>query len=91
MNIAPSGGNNDAIRASLINLLYFAYEVANDPNPGQHNRLDVMDYIYREMFDAMVSKHPIPYAPYIWMLIKRTAKTLQFRQRDLVEHQVNKP
>ena len=91
MNIAPSGGNNDAIRASLINLLYFSYEVANDPNPGQHNRLDVMDYIYREMFDAMVSKHSIPYAPYIWMLIKRTAKTLQFRQRDLVEHRVKKP
>ena len=48
MNIAPSGGNNDAIRSSLINLLYFAYEVANDPNPGPHNKLDVMDYIDRK-------------------------------------------
>ena len=27
MNIAPSGGNNDAICSSLTNLLYFAYEV----------------------------------------------------------------
>ena len=38
MNIAPSGGNNDAICASLTNLLYFAYEVAHDTRPGLHCR-----------------------------------------------------
>jgi hypothetical protein len=27
-NIAPSGGNNDTIRTSLVNLLYLAYECA---------------------------------------------------------------
>ena len=91
MNIAPSGGNNDAIRASLINLLYFAYEVANDPNPGPHNKLDVMDYIYKEMFDAMVCRTTISYAPYIWMLIKNTALDLSFRTRDLVAHELKKP
>ena len=36
MNIAPSGGNNDAIRSSLTNLLYFSYKVANEPRPGSH-------------------------------------------------------
>ena len=53
-NINPSGGNNDAIRTSLINLLYFSSQAAADTRPGQHYNLDVMDFIYNEMFDAMV-------------------------------------
>ena len=49
------------------------------------------DLIYREMFDAMVCRTSIPYAPYIWMLIKRTALYLRFRESDLVEHALKKP
>ena len=76
--IAPSGGNNDAIRASLVELLYFAHEMAHDERVGQHCNIDVMDFIYREMYEAMVSRTSIPYAPYIMMLIKGTLRDQKF-------------
>ena len=90
-NIAPSGGNNDAVRSSLINLLYFAYEVAHDNRPGMHNKLDVMDYIYHEIFEAMVSRTSIPYAPYIMMLIKGTLQNQVFDDADCEAHLIKRP
>jgi hypothetical protein len=55
-NIAPSGGNNDAIRSSLVDLLIFAHGCAQSTDPNVDFSLDVMDFIFNEMFDAMVSK-----------------------------------
>ena len=71
-NIAPSGGNNDAVRTSMVNLLYYASQATADSRAGQHYNLDVMDFICNEMFEAMVTGNSIPY---IMMLIKHTLPT----------------
>jgi hypothetical protein len=62
-NIAPSGGNNDAIRGALVDLLLFAHECAESTDPNADFSLNVMDFSFNEMFDAMVSKGSLPYAP----------------------------
>jgi hypothetical protein len=68
-NIALSGGNNDAIRGSLVDLLIYAHECAKSTDPNADFSLDVMDFIFNEMFDAMVSRGSLPYAPFIMRLI----------------------
>ncbi|KAK1665796.1 hypothetical protein QYE76_053955, partial [Lolium multiflorum] len=63
--IAPSGGNNDAIRGSLVDLMYLSFRCARDENEEHIYTIDIMDYIFHEIHDAMVSRTTIPYAPYI--------------------------
>jgi hypothetical protein len=79
-NIAPSGGNNDAIRGSLVDLLIYAHECAKSTDPDADSSLDVMDFIFNEMFDAMVSRGSLPYAPFIMRLIQD-----KFKERDFSE------
>ena len=70
-SIAPSGGNNYAIRGGLVNLLYHAYEAATQGTLRPNGRpVDVMDYIFHDMYDAMIHKKVPPYAPYVMKLIK---------------------
>jgi hypothetical protein len=89
-NLAPSGGNNDAIRSNLVNLLYFAHQCATSDDEDMPFHIDVMDYIFHEMYDAMVNKSTIPYAPYIMLLIKDTLEDEDFSE-NLVAHKVKKP
>jgi hypothetical protein len=88
-NIAPSGGNNDAVRGSLVDLLIFAHECAKSTDPDADFSLDVMDFIFNEMFDAMVSRGSLPYAPFIMMLIKGTFKDHDFSEK-CVTHKVKR-
>ena len=67
--IAPSGGNNDAIRTSLVELLYHAYECSINEDPGKSFKIDVMDFVFQEMWEAMLHRKCPPYAPYVMMLI----------------------
>jgi hypothetical protein len=90
-NIAPSGGNNDAIRSALVNLLAHSHECAQADKESEDFQVDVMDYIFHEMFDAMVSRTSIPYAPYIMLLIQGMVTTEDLSVYDLVEHLVKKP
>ncbi|KAK1632346.1 hypothetical protein QYE76_006661 [Lolium multiflorum] len=71
--IAPSGGNNDAIRGTLVDLMYLSFRCARDENEERNYTIDVMDFIFHEIHDAMVSRTTIPYAPYIQLLINNTA------------------
>ncbi|KAK1609161.1 hypothetical protein QYE76_032834 [Lolium multiflorum] len=71
--IAPSGGNNDAIRGALVDLMHLGYKVARDDNEELDFSLDIMDFIFNEMHDTMVSRTTMPYAPYIQLLINNTA------------------
>lgn len=89
-NIAPSGGNNDAIRSSLVDLLYLAHECAENEDPEQPFGVDVMDFIFNEIYDAMISRGSLPYAPYIMMLIKDTVEEDGLSD-DCEEHKVKKP
>jgi hypothetical protein len=90
-NIAPSGGNNDAIRTSLVNLLHFTSRAAHGRRAGQHFNLDVMDFIFHEIYDAMVSGHSIPYAPYIMMLLKETLGDDYFSDVVCIDHKKKRP
>ncbi|KAK1627541.1 hypothetical protein QYE76_001856 [Lolium multiflorum] len=71
--IAPSGGNNDAIRGTLVDLMYLSFRCARDENEERNFTIDIMDYIFHEIRDAMISRTTIPYAPYIQLLINNTA------------------
>ncbi|KAK1661907.1 hypothetical protein QYE76_050066 [Lolium multiflorum] len=71
--IAPSGGNNDALRGTLVDLMYLSFRCARDENEERNFTIDIMDYIFHEIRDAMISRTTIPYAPYIQLLINNTA------------------
>jgi hypothetical protein len=77
-NISPSGGNRDAIRSTLVELLYFSHRYFVSEDPNEDFKLDVMHYIFNEMHDAMVSKRISPYAPYIMLLITEKVKDMDF-------------
>ncbi|KAK1609722.1 hypothetical protein QYE76_033395 [Lolium multiflorum] len=70
--IAPSGGNNDAIRGALVDLMHLGFQCARDGNEELDFTLDVMDFILNEIHDAMVSRTTMPYAPYIQLLINNS-------------------
>ncbi|KAK1607075.1 hypothetical protein QYE76_030748 [Lolium multiflorum] len=70
--IAPSGGNNDAIRGALVDLMHLSFKCARDGNEELDFTLDIMDFIFNEIHDAMVSRTTMPYAPYIQLLINNT-------------------
>ena len=75
-NLVPSGGNNDAIRTSLVELLSLAHECHENLLPGTDFRIDVMDFIFNEMHEAMLARGTVPYAPYIMLLIKEDRKSV---------------
>jgi hypothetical protein len=68
-NISLSGGNNDAIRGGLVNLLHFAYVTYEEGESGGNKKIDVMHYILSKMHLALIEKKVPPYAPYIMKLI----------------------
>jgi hypothetical protein len=49
-----------------------------------------MDYIFREIFDAMVSRTSMPYAPYIQLLINSTVVAKDMSQFPFVDHKFKK-
>ncbi|KAK1649240.1 hypothetical protein QYE76_067045 [Lolium multiflorum] len=70
--IAPSGGNNDALRGALVDLMHLSFKCARDDNEDQDFSLDVMDFIFNEIHDVVVSRTTMPYAPYIQLLINNS-------------------
>ncbi|KAK1605328.1 hypothetical protein QYE76_029001 [Lolium multiflorum] len=61
--IAPSGGNNDALRGALVDLLHHNLKCARNNNEDQDLSLDVMDFIFNEIHDTVLSRTTMPYAP----------------------------
>ncbi|KAK1660264.1 hypothetical protein QYE76_048423 [Lolium multiflorum] len=89
--IAPSGGNNDALRGALVDLMHLSLKCACDPDGERDFSLDVMDYIFHAIHDAMVSRTTIPYAPYIQLLINNSVSMNEDLSRyPLVKHTVKK-
>ncbi|KAK1646900.1 hypothetical protein QYE76_064705, partial [Lolium multiflorum] len=90
--ICPSGGNNDALRGALVDLMHLSYKCARDVNEERDYTLDVMDFIFHEIHDAMVSRTTIPYAPYIQLLINNFVAVCDedLSGYPLVKHHVKK-
>ena len=76
------------ISIKFVDLLFHAHECAQSTDETEDFSMDVMDYIFHEMHDAMVSRSTIPYAPYIMLLIKDTLPNLNV---DVEEHKIKKP
>jgi hypothetical protein len=77
-SISPAGGNRDAIRSTLIELMYLSHRCYMSEDPNEDFSLDVMHYIFNEMHDAMISKRIPAYAPYIMLLILEKVKDMDF-------------
>ena len=88
--IAPSGGNNDALRGALVDLMRHAFDCAQDGDETVDFTLDVMDYIFHEIHDAMVSRTTMPYAPYIQRLINNIAVAEDLSQFPTESHTFKK-
>jgi hypothetical protein len=88
-NIAPSGGNNDAIRTSLVDLLSLAHECATSTDLDEDFTPDVIDFIFYEIKDAIIQRNTVPYAPYIMLLIKHALGDYDIHD-DYVDHLVKK-
>jgi hypothetical protein len=88
-NISPSGGNRDAIRAALVELMFLSHRCFVSTNPNEDFKMDVMHYIFNEMHNAMLSKRTPPYAPYIMLLIREKVKDMDFSKGNS-EHKLKR-
>ncbi|KAK1682994.1 hypothetical protein QYE76_043842 [Lolium multiflorum] len=90
--ISPSGCNNDALRGTLVDLMHLSFRCARDTNGERNYTIDVMDFIFNEIHDAMVSRTTIPYAPYIQLLINNSVAGdgVDLSGYSLVKHSVKK-
>ena len=63
-SISPSGGNADAIRRGLVNLLAYSYEVFHCGEDCSHDhKVDVTSYIFEELFIVVMNRkcpHMLP-------------------------------
>ncbi|KAK1685286.1 hypothetical protein QYE76_046134 [Lolium multiflorum] len=84
--IAPSGGNNDALRGALVDLMHLSLKCARNKNEDQDFSLDVMDFIFNEIHDVVVSRTTMPYAPYIQLLINNSVTMDEDLSRFLMTH-----
>ena len=94
-NIAPTGGNADALRSGLVNLMYYAHKVhinKFDSHPRVMKKLDVMYFIYQEMYLGIQDKQKAPiYAPYIMRLLKNSGVNSPLLYTELVSYTPAKP
>jgi hypothetical protein len=88
-NISPFGGNRDATRSALVELMYLSHLCYESEDPNEDFGLDVMHYIFNEMHDPMISKRTPPYAPYIMLLINEKVKDMDF-SRGNSEHKIKR-
>jgi hypothetical protein len=87
--IAPSGGNNDTIRTSLIDLLYHAHLCASSTDEYVDFQINVMDFIFNEMRAAWLGRVTLLYAPYIMLIIKHVLNYPELPAD--VDHKVKRP
>jgi hypothetical protein len=82
----------DAILGGLVNLHTYSHEVFVGGEEGEVEPIDVMDFIYKEMYDTVITKMKNPvYAPYVMLLLiaQQTAHPLLTTQ--LTSHKYVKP
>ena len=57
-------GNIDQIHSYLVDLM-----LATHNNRGKNLKLDVMDFMWHDMYNACITRRSPPYAPYVFALI----------------------
>jgi len=65
--IGPKGGNFDELHNYEVDLMYNSFIMQ-----GKGVKLDVMDYIYNEMWSFVMEKKLPPFAPFLMKLIEDT-------------------
>jgi hypothetical protein len=91
-NIAPSEGNLDAIRGGLVNLLAYSHEVSVAGQEVEVEPVDIMDFIYKETYDVVITKKKNPvYVPYIMVLLKAQQTRHPLLTTNLTTHKFVKP
>jgi hypothetical protein len=91
-NIAPSAGNLDAIHGGLVNLLPYSHEVFVSGEEAEVEPIDVMNFIYKEMYDTMITKKKtLVYAPYVMLLIIEQHTEHPLLSTHLTTHKYVKP
>ncbi|KAK1667120.1 hypothetical protein QYE76_055279 [Lolium multiflorum] len=87
--IGPKGGNLDELHLYEVDLMANSFA-----KKGTGEKLDVMDYIYHEMWSCVMEKKLPAYAPYIMKLIEDTwmetcqARLVQSIPLTLTSHEV---
>jgi hypothetical protein len=64
--LAAKTGNFDEMHGFVVDLMFRSHE-----NRGLGRKLNVMDYIFHEMKNAMIERKVPPYGPYIQALIMK--------------------
>ncbi|KAK1646045.1 hypothetical protein QYE76_063850 [Lolium multiflorum] len=88
--IGPKGGNLDELHLYEVDLMANSFA-----KKGTGEKLDVMDYIYHEMWSCVMDKKLPSFAPYIMKLIEDTwvdtcqARLVQSIPLNLTSHEVN--
>jgi hypothetical protein len=91
-NISPSAGNLDAIRGGLVNLLAYSHEVFVCGKEVEVEPIDVMDFIYKEIYDTVITKKKtLLYAPYIMLLLSAQNTGHPLITTHLTTHKYVKP
>ena len=69
--IAPQASNIDQLRGGLVNLMAHAHFVfcRGKDYEGDDVKVDVMDYIYHEIYKCIMDRKAPVYAPFIMKLI----------------------
>jgi hypothetical protein len=80
----------DAIQGGLVNLMVYAHHVFCQGLDASPEPLDVMDYIYKDMYECIVNKKTSVYAPYIMKLIIAQQTNNPFLKVNLVQHKIVK-
>jgi len=84
--LTPKAGNKDKMRGAEINLMAHAHSVYTHGPDHPGGAIDVMDFIYQDMYKFITDKKCPLVAPYVMKLIVAQAPATPLLYTDLVPH-----
>ena len=67
-----------------------AKQCIEDEDTEKEYPVDVMDFVFNELYNALMGRYTIPYAPYIMLFIKDTLPDEDFSGLPMVDHHFKK-
>jgi hypothetical protein len=83
-NIVGKSRDVSAVRGYMVNLLYYT-------KPSRVRKIDVMDFIYKEIYFGVMEKCAPAYAPFIQAFINRVVGDTVMRERTIKEPMLFSP